>query len=362
MTLTVGIEEEFLLVDGHGMPVARSAAVLAAARTSPGGADADLQHELLEVQVEAATGVCGDLAEAERQLCHLRATLAQAAAATSCRIAAVGAAPTVGVDQRVSVVDAPRYLAMQEQAPGLVDEHHINGMHVHVGVPDRADALRVLAGIRPWLPVLLALSANSPLWRGRDSGFSSFRSVHFARWPVEGAPPAFTDVTDYDARGNALVATGAISDRSQLYWHVRLCEHLPTVETRVADVQLDAGTAVALAGLVRGLAATALAAPPVPAREQVPAEVLRAATWTAARRGLDADLFDPRDGALRPAAVAVRGLLGHVDGALGELGERELVRARVLAVVEGGTGAARQRRALLDGGLPAVFELVTGAG
>jgi glutamate---cysteine ligase / carboxylate-amine ligase len=361
VTLTLGIEEEFLLLDGRGMPAARSAEVLEVARRLPAGRDADLQHELLEVQVEVATGICPDLAEAERQLTALREAVAKAAATSGCRLAAVAAAPLVDDAEETPVVDAPRYQALREQAPALVEEQLINGMHVHVGIPDRTDALKVLAGIRPWLPVLLALSANSPVWRGRDSGFASFRSVHFARWPVEGAPPVFASVDEYDARAEALLATGAIRDRGQLYWHVRLSHHEPTVETRVADVQLDAATATALAGLVRGLAATALAAPAVPVAEQVPAEVLRAATWTAARRGLDDGLVDPRSGTGAPAAVVVRGLLEHVADALDGLGERELVEARVERLLAGGTGAARQRRALREGGLPAVMALATGS-
>ena len=354
----MGIEEEFLLVDERGLPAPCAAQVLAAARRLPGGEALDLQHELLAVQVEGVTGVCADLAAAEREVTALRAAVAAAAAAAGCRPVAVGAAPLVDGGAAAPVVDAPRYRAMRDQAPGLVDEHFINGMHVHVGVPDRTDALRVLAGIRPWLPVLLALSANSPLWRGRDSGFASFRTVHFARWPVEGAPPVFADVADYEEHREALVATGAVNDRAQLYWHVRLSEHLPTVETRVADVQVDAGTAIALAGLVRGLAAAALAAPPVPVREQVPADVLRAATWAAARHGLDARLPDLRTRTAVPAGVAVRGLLEHVAGALGDLGERGLVEERVARVLAGGNGAARQREALRTGGLPAVLDLV----
>jgi carboxylate-amine ligase len=362
VTLTLGIEEEYLLLDGRGLPAPRADDVLDAARHRPGGRDADLQHELLEVQVEIATGVCPDLAAAERELGELRGSIAAAAASAGCRMAPVGAAPLVDDAEDVPVADAPRYRDLWERAPALVEEQLINGMHVHVGVPDRGDALRVLAGIRPWLPVLLALSANSPLWRGRDSGFASFRSVHFARWPVEGPPPVFGSVEEYEARAEALLGTGAIRDRGQLYWHVRLSEHLPTVETRVADVQLDAGTAVALAGLVRGLAATALAAPAVPVAEQVPAEVLRAAAWTAARDGLDGALVDPRSGTAAPAAVVVRGLLAHVGDALGELGERELVEERVGRVVSGGTGAAKQRQALREGGVPAVLALITSGG
>ena len=196
-TTTLGVEEEYLLVDGEGLPVARSAQVLARARGDDGIGDADLQHELLEVQVEVATTVCSELADVREQLTSLRSGLAAAAAASGCRLAAVGTAPLAPADaDPAPVTDKPRYRSMLDQAPALVEEQLINGMHVHVGVPDRGAGLAVLAAVRPWLPLLLGLSANSPFWRGRDSGFASFSAVHFARWPVEGlrrcSPPSTT--------------------------------------------------------------------------------------------------------------------------------------------------------------------------
>jgi carboxylate-amine ligase len=357
---TLGVEEEYLLVDGEGLPVARSAQVLARAR-GDGLGDADLQHELLEVQVEVATSVCTELAEVRDELTSLRAGLAAAAAGTGCRLAPVGAAPLAPDDDAAPVTDKPRYRSMLEQAPALVEEQLINGMHVHVGVPDRGAGLAVLAAVRPWLPVLLALSANSPFWRGRDSGFASFRAVHFARWPVEGAPPVFTSVADYEQRADDLLATGAIVDRGQLYWHARLSEHEPTVEVRVADVQLDADSAVVLAGFVRAIGHGTLAGsgeaddgePPLPV------ELLRAATWAAARHGLDGDLFDPRERRSVPAARLVERLLSELEKPLRELGDLDELTAGVERVLREGNGASRQRAALAERGPAGLLELVT---
>ena len=358
MTTTLGVEEEYLLLDASGVPVARSTQVLATAGRQPRLRSAELQHELLEVQVEVATPVCTGLAEVEEHLVVLRSALARAARAHECRLAPVGAAP-VEPDDAVTVTDKPRYRDMLRQAPALVEEQLINGMHVHVGVPDRDAGVRVLAGVRAWLPVVLALSANSPWWRGRDSGFASFRAVHFARWPVEGPTPVFASAEDYEARAETLLATGAIRDRGQLYWHARLSEHLPTVEIRVADVQLEPATASVLAGLVRALAVTALAAAPSPPDAQPPVEVLRAATWTAARHGLDGDLVDPRDGRARRASDVVTLLLAHVRDALEESGDRERVEDHVAQLLAGGNGATRQRLALREKGVDGLLELVT---
>jgi len=357
--MTLGVEEEYLLLDADGVPAARSTPVLAAAGRQPRMRDAELQHELLEVQVEVATPVCSELAEVEDQLEALRSALARAAQAHDCRLAPTGAAPVEPDDEHVPVTDKPRYQDMLRRAPALVEEQLINGMHVHVGVPDRATGVRVLAGVRPWLPVVLALSANSPLWRGRDSGFASFRAVHFARWPVEGPPPVFASLADYEARAEALLATGAIRDRGQLYWHARLSEHVPTVEIRVADVQLEAASAVVLAGLLRALAATALTSPSAPVAAQAPVEVLRAATWTAARSGLDGDLVDPRSGRARPAVDVVGLLLDHVRAALVDAGDDERVEEHLARLLAGGNGATRQRDALREKGLDGLLALVT---
>jgi carboxylate-amine ligase len=357
---TLGVEEEYLLLDGEGLPAARSGEVLARARDDASGA-ADLQYELLQVQVEVATPVCHELAEVREHLSGLRARLGHAAEAVGCRLASVGAAPLAADDEDVPVTDKPRYRTMHEKAPALVEEQLINGMHVHVGVPDRGAGLAVLAAVRPWLPVLLALSANSPFWRGRDSGFASFRAVHFARWPVEGAPPVFASVDDYERRVENLLATGAIVDRGQLYWHARLSEHAPTVEVRVADVQLDTGSAVVVAGLVRALAHAVLSGNPPDGGPAMPVELLRAATWVAARHGLDTELVDPRSRTTRPAVDVVRSLVHEVENALRELDDVDAVRDGVEQVLRDGNGAARQRTALHEHGLPGVLHLIAAA-
>jgi carboxylate-amine ligase len=364
---TLGVEEEYLLLDERGVPTPRSEAVLAAAGRTSTAPEGSLQKELLAVQVEVATPVCTTLADVREHLCSLRGDLAQAARRSGCLLAPVAAAPVVGDGEEVPVSDVPRYRDMLRQAPALVEEQLINGMHVHVGVPDRATGLRVVAGVRAWLPLLLAISANSPFWRGRDSGFASWRGVHFARWPAEGPPPVLGSVEEYEEVVEALLATGAVRDRGQLYWHARLSDHLPTVEVRVADVQLDVDTAVLLAGLVRALADTALL-PPSPANEpagnepavnEPSSELLRAATWQAARWGLDGDLVDPRRWRAVPAREALETLVDHVRPALEAAGDLDEVEGLLHRVLERGTGAARQRAAVESNGLRGLLDLLT---
>jgi len=359
--LTLGVEEEYLLLGQEsGLPVAASARVRAAADRMSSVEPQEVEPELLQAQVEVGTPVCGSLDEVSGHLVRLRGALAAAAAGAGCRLAATGSAPAQG-RRPVPVTARARYRAIAGDAPRLVDEQVINGMHVHVAIPDRESGVGALNRIRPWLPVLLALGANSPLWEGGDTGFASWRTLVFGRWPVSGPPPAFADAADYDSRVTALVDTGAILDRGQVYWQARLSERYPTIEVRVLDVQLEIEDAVTLAGVVRALVHRALDEHRSGERhEPAPVELIAAATWHAARHGLDGELIDPRTGRLLPAAEVVGLLLDHLSPALEECGDLKRVRRGVERLLRDGNGTQLQRRAFADGGdLNAVTELIT---
>jgi carboxylate-amine ligase len=203
------------------------------------------------------------------------------------------------------------------------------------------------------------MGANSPLWDGRDTGFASWRTLVFGRWPVSGPPPHFRDAADYEARVRALLATGVIRDRGQLYWLARLSERYPTLEVRALDVQLSNGSAVMFAGVVRALVATALRQIRDRAPFTAPAqEIVHAAGWHAARYGLHGVLVDPLSGLPRPARDVVESLLEHLTPALDEAGDTDRVFSSVQRLVVQGTGAALQREAMSRGGLKAVVELI----
>ncbi|MFF7187858.1 glutamate--cysteine ligase [Streptomyces sp. NPDC008222] len=354
---TVGVEEEYLLIDPvTGRPTARGAKVRAAAGLAPFVADAEIQAELLQAQVEVATPVCATLEEVGGHLRRLRHAVAEAARACGCRVMAGGTPPAEGLP--VPVTDKARYREMQRQAPQLVAEQRVNGMHVHVAVPDRQTGVEVLNRLRVWLPTLTAMSANSPLWEGHDTGFASWRTIVFDRWPVSGVPPYFADEADYDRRVGRLLSTGVISDTGQLYWQARLSDNYPTVEVRCLDVQLHADDAVMFAGLTRALADTAMREAAAGGRTpQDEAEFVRAVMWQAARHGLSGDLVDLR-GRRRPAEEVVHGLLEHVGPALAEYGDTHEVTSSVSRLLERGTGAELQRRALAEGGLDGVTRMI----
>ncbi|WP_438302886.1 carboxylate-amine ligase [Streptomyces sp. HUAS TT11] len=358
--VTLGVEEEYVLLDARsGLPAPTAGQVEVAAGLEPTLAGGEVDRELLQAQIEVATPVCGDLAEVAAHLVRLREAVGRAARRSGCVAAASDAAP-VAARTAVPVTPLPRYEDMHSEAALLVDEQLICGMHVHVAVPGRSPGAGALARLRPWLAVLVALGANSPFWQGKDSGFASWRTVVFGRWPASGVPPFAADATQYEQRVGELLATGVIPDRRQLYWQARLSDCYPTLEVRAPDVQIDVDSAVTLAGLVRGLVATGLdetrsgLVAPNP-----PAGILTAAGWHAARHGLSDVLVDPRSGKPAPAGQVAETLYDHVAPALRRFGDHDRVAEGLHRMLDAGTGADRQRAAARRGGLHALLDLVT---
>lgn len=358
--MTLGVEEEYLLLEQEtGLPAPCAQRVHDDARIESGLGHEEVDRELLQAQMEIATPVCGSLDEVRDHLTRLREAVTGAADRAGCHLAAVGGLPTPAW-RDVPVTRERRYQKMHAEARRLVDEQLICGMHIHVAVPSRSVGASALGRVRPWLPVLLALGGNSPFWQGQDTGFSSWRTVVFGRWPVSGSPPFVADAADYDERVEALTATGVIPDRKQLYWLARLSERYPTLEVRAPDVQLDVEDAVTIAGLARALVSTAIREAQHAERAlDPPASVMHAAEWHAARHGLSGTLVDPRHGTQADAADVVRALLDHTSAALKESGDAEQVAAGVRRFLDKGTGADRQRAAEREGGMAAVLALIS---
>jgi glutamate---cysteine ligase / carboxylate-amine ligase len=351
---TIGVEEEFLLVDpGSGAPRMCNAAVATAGQAL----EIDLQFELAQCQIETATPVCATISDLCRELHRARSSTAAAAAQVGARLLAA-AVPVVGPQPR-TITDLPRYHRLADYF-GSLAEHVICGCHVHVGVPDRDIAVLVSNHLRPWMPALLALTANSPVITGRDTGYASWRHMLWTRWPSAGPPPHFRSAHHYDEVVATMLDYGSILDTAMIYWDIRLSAHQPTIEIRVSDVPATVQETVLLATLVRGLVVTAQAsiargelAPPVDP------EVLRAAYWRAARYGLDGDGVDVRARQVIPASALLSRLFAHTRAALEETGDYTAVRSAIEAVDALGNGARRQKRALRAGAVTDVLEVVT---
>ncbi|MDA5280228.1 carboxylate-amine ligase [Streptomyces sp. NPDC054904] len=359
--ITLGVEEEYLLVDpATGLPAPHVEDVRRTAGLGLVAEHGEVQDELLQAQIEVATPVCTRLEEVGGHLLRLRHALASAAEENGCRIAATGAAPLRGAVP-IPITPNARYRRMEGTARQLVGEQLISGMHVHVGVPDRETGTAVLNRIRPWLATVLAMSGNSPLWNGEDTGFASWRTIVFGRWPVSGPLPHFDGLADYERRLDALLESGVIEDRGQVYWQARLSERYPTVEIRCADVQLQADEAVMLAGIIRALVATAITEERAGTPLAVTApELVQGGNWHAARYGLSGTLLDPL-GRPHSGGDVMCALLRHIGPALEEAGDHREVSALVTRLLREGTPADRQRRALAEGGLPGLLGLITGS-
>ncbi|MGE0215372.1 glutamate--cysteine ligase 2 [Mycolicibacterium sp.] len=338
---TLGVEEEFLLVDpASGAPVARNRDV--AARAAERGVD--LQLELTSCQVETATDVVETTDDLRGQLVHLRHTAAEAADQAGARLLAVGLPPTL--PHEFPVTDTERYRDIGERFGMIAHEQGICGCHVHVAVPDRDAAIHVSNRLRPWLPALLALTANSAIYRNADTGHASWRSVLWARWPSAGPPPHFESAAEYDAAVQVLCDAGVMRDDGMVYWDVRPSANFPTVEVRVADVPATVAETVVFAALVRGAVMTALdderSGEPI---QPLAPYVLKAAQWKAAREGIDGDGIDLETHGTAPALELLAALTERVRPALEAAGDYPLVTAGLATVAELGNGATRQRRA-----------------
>jgi carboxylate-amine ligase len=373
---TVGVEEELLVVDPDGRPVPLGPEALeVAARRGQGETveqhDADdgstegahLVPELKAQQVEFGTRVCRTLDEVAAQLRTWRARADAAATGAGARVAALATSPLA-----VEPVPTPgeRYDLIHETFARIAAEQLTCGCHVHVSVADDDEGVAVLNRIRVWLPVLTALSANSPFWAGADTGYASYRSQAWGRWPSAGPNGVFADAADYHRLIDDVLATGTAVDTGMVYFDARLSANWPTVEVRVADVPLRAQDTVTSAGLVRGLVETAAREArdgrPVP---DVRPEILRLASWRAGRSGLGGDLVDPRTGRPAPAAEVLGALLEHVRPALADAGDEQRVADGVAALLRRGTGADLQRRVREETGdlaavVRAAVEVTTG--
>jgi glutamate---cysteine ligase / carboxylate-amine ligase len=344
---TVGIEEEVMLLDPLTWSVAnRIDDVLAALPASVA------RHACAETHacvIELRTGPHRTVREAAAELAQLRSSLEDVLQETlGLRAAVAGTHPFVTGEQ-VAISGGERYERVSSSMRALTHREPTMAQHVHVAVPDPETAVRVLDGLRSDLPLLLALSANSPYWRGEDSGFASIRTPIFSMFPRVGIPRRFGSYAEYVAAVDPLLGSAAIPEPGFLWWDVRLRPHLGTVEVRIMDAQSRVADAAALAAVVHCLAC--LRATGVRPADPGP-ELLAENRFLAARDGTRAQIIDPRTLRKRSLRGALTELLGHCEPIAASLGcTDELAAATALAA---DPGAERQRQAATTDGIAAL--------
>jgi glutamate---cysteine ligase / carboxylate-amine ligase len=348
---TLGVEEEVLLLDASNRSLAQSSeSVLARLSGELSGHTSPETHASV---IELTTGIHVDVAGAVEQLRELRSRLADELRAMGLSPASAGTYP-LRFAADTQVTGSGRYGLVADSMRALARRDPTLALHVHVGVPDPEDAIRVLNAVRRTIPLLVALSANSPFCQGDDSGFASLRTMLFQVFPRTGTARQFDGYADYVGAVDALIASGALPDPSFLWWDARLQPALGTVEIRVMDAQTTLADSAALIALIQALARLELEGEPID--NAAGPEVLAENRFLAARDGLDARLIDPARRQLVPVRELVDALLARCRAHADTVGSVELDRVSRLVAAN---GADRQRTWARGQGLAGLVSRLT---
>jgi carboxylate-amine ligase len=333
---TIGIEEELMILDAGTLELVN--AIESMLETAAVG---EIKPELMESVLEISTEPCPNTAQAGEQLRSLRRQVIQTASGKGLAIGAAGTHPfAMWENQRI--VARPRYRDLISALRFVARQELIFGVHVHVGVNDPDKAIHVANGMRVHMPILLALSANSPFWRADSTGLASTRTPIFRAFPRVGIPPTYKSWQDYERRIEFMIEARAIEDPTYLWHDVRPHPHFGTVEIRVMDSQTRVEHTLGLAALVQGLVKELCEHYEAGSHlSSYPFEMLDENKWLAARHGLDGELVDlPSSERVQTRALARR-LLDRMRPHCRELGSEAELRA-VEDLLERGNGAARQ--------------------
>jgi carboxylate-amine ligase len=335
---TLGIEEELMILDAESMALANAIdAVL-----DEYGAQGDVKHELLESVLEIATDPHPNTARAGRQLRQLRRDVSEAAGRRGLRIGSSGTHPfAMWEDQRVS--PQPRYRELISTLRFVARQEIIFGLHVHIGLDDPNKAIHVANGMRVHVPILLALSANSPFWRADSTGLASSRMPIFRAFPRVGIPPFYEDWDDFERRIGFMVDAGVIEDYTFLWYDVRPHPNFGTVEIRAMDAQTRVEHTLALAALIQAMVKE-LSEHYEAGKKlgRYPYEMLDENKWLAARHGMEGELVDLPERRLVPAKELARRLLDRLREHSQDLGSAAELDG-IEDILAHGNGAQRQR-------------------
>jgi glutamate---cysteine ligase / carboxylate-amine ligase len=333
---TIGIEEELMIVDAEGLDLVN--AIESLVEDVPEG---EIKPELMESVLEIATKPAPHTADAGRQLRALRAQVRQTAAGHGLAIGSAGTHPfAMWEDQRISA--RQRYRDLVSDLRFVARQELIFGMHVHVGLDDPDKAIHVSNGMRVHLPVLLALSANSPFWRAQATGLVSARTPIFRAFPRVGIPPAYQDWADYEREIEFMMKSGVMDDYTYLWYDIRPHPNLGTVEVRVCDSQTRIEHTLGLTALIHAMVREL--AEHFDSGERLaayPWQMLDENKWLAARHGLEGDLVDLPTSERVPTKTLARRLVDRLRDHARDLGSATELEA-VEDLLHNGNGGERQ--------------------
>jgi carboxylate-amine ligase len=346
-SFTLGIEEELMICDAETLELAQGVETILG--DLPEGIRGYVKPELMQSVLEVATLPCADITEAGDQLRQLRRTVREVAARNGLAIGAAGTHPSAHYDDQ-QIVDNPRYKELAAELKWIADQELIFGTHVHVGIDDAEKAIYVADTLRGFLPLLLGLSSNSPLWQGKTTGMMSSRTPVFRAFPRVGIPPYYGTWETYSERVEQMMRGGAIDDYTYLWWDVRPHPNLGTVEIRVFDQQTRVEQTIGFAAFTLALAhrLIQLREDGVPSVDY-PHELIDDNKVRAALIGIEGELIDFDQGVEVPAEEMALGLIEDLREDAQALGCADEL-ALLTDLVENGTGARRQLNWLAEHG------------
>ncbi len=336
---TLGIEEEFQIVDpetrelrSHIQEIIAGGKIILKERVKP---------EMHQSVVELGTEICSDASCARQQVIELRSELATLAARDGLKIASAGTHPfSHWMDQLISVDE--RYATIVKDMQQIARANLIFGLHVHVGIPDREEAIDIMNQARYFLPHLYALSVNSPFWLGQNTGLKAYRQMIFERFPRTGIPDAFESLSEYEDYLKLLVATNCIDNAKKIWWDIRLHPFFDTIEFRICDAQTRVDDTIALAALMQAivLKLQKLRRYNVTFRSY-PRRLIDENRWRASRYGIDGKLIDFGRKCEMDERELLHEMLEFVAPEIDELGNHAEI-AHIEKIMREGTGADRQ--------------------
>jgi len=336
---TLGVEEELQVIDPETRQLrSHVAQIFAEGRHELRDR---LKPEMHQSVMEIGTGICKDASEVRRDVCELRSEILRLADKGGMKVASAGTHPFSSWADQLIYPDA-RYAAIVEEMQLVARANLIFGLHVHVGIADRALALQIMNEARYFLPHLLALSTNSPFWMGRNTGLKSYRTKVFEKFPRTNIPEVFETPAEFDDYVRILVKTNCIDNGKKIWWDVRPHPFFDTIEFRVCDVPMRVDETVAIAALIQAICAKLFSL-----REKnlgwrtYRRAFLMENKWRAARYGIEGKLIDFGKEIEVPFRELAEEMIAFVDDVVDDLGSRREVES-IRWILANGTGADRQ--------------------
>lgn len=344
---TLGIEEEFQTIDpetrelrSHMSQIVEGGKIVLAER---------VKAEMHQAVVEVGTNICHNIQEARQEVTYLRKMIIELADQQNLQVASAGTHPFSDWQSQL-ITPNERYDQLIDELRDVARSNLIFGMHVHVGIENRNEGIQIMNAVRYFLPHIYALSTNSPFWRGRNTGFKSYRSKVFDKFPRTGIPDFFASAAEYDEYLALLVKTGCIDNGKKIWWDIRLHPFFNTIEFRICDVPMRVDETICLAALMQALVAKIYKLQRQNLNYRSYRRILiNENKWRAARYGIEGKLIDFGKQIEVPTHDLIHELLGFIDDVVDELGSREECNY-VLQILENGTGADRQLQVFRDTG------------